>query len=97
MIGEGIETCLAAMQSTGHSAWAALSASGLRSLEIPPDVNDVIILADGDAAGEAAAKACATRLAGATRRIRIARAPLEADFNDVLQSGGISSQTGDAL
>jgi hypothetical protein len=25
MVGEGIETCLAAMQATGHPAWAALS------------------------------------------------------------------------
>ena len=29
MIGEGIETCLAAMQATGKAAWAALSTSGL--------------------------------------------------------------------
>ena len=29
MVGEGIETCLAAMQATGHPAWAALSTSGL--------------------------------------------------------------------
>ena len=27
MVGEGIETCLAAMQATGHPAWAALSLS----------------------------------------------------------------------
>ena len=35
MVGEGIETCLAAMQATGHPAWAALSTSGLRALDIP--------------------------------------------------------------
>ena len=29
MVGEGIETCLAAMQATGHPAWAALSTTGL--------------------------------------------------------------------
>src|SRR5262245_51334929 len=29
IIGEGIETCLFAMQSTGYAAWAALSTSGL--------------------------------------------------------------------
>jgi putative DNA primase/helicase len=27
MVGEGIETCLSAMQATGHPAWAALSTS----------------------------------------------------------------------
>src|SRR6202035_1213606 len=31
MVGEDIETCLAAMQATGHVAWAALSTSGLRA------------------------------------------------------------------
>src|SRR6266700_7948182 len=30
MVGEGIETCLAATQATGWSAWAALSTSGMR-------------------------------------------------------------------
>jgi hypothetical protein len=29
MVGEGIETCLAAMLATGNPAWAALSTSGL--------------------------------------------------------------------
>jgi putative DNA primase/helicase len=28
MVGEGIETCLAAMEAIGHPAWAALSTSG---------------------------------------------------------------------
>jgi putative DNA primase/helicase len=48
MVGEGIETCLAAMQATGNAAWAALSTSGLRSLDLPRDIRDVIVLADGD-------------------------------------------------
>jgi len=59
MVGEGIETCLAAMQATGHPAWVALSTSGLRALDLPNDVRDVIVLADGDEAGEAAARDCA--------------------------------------
>ena len=61
MVGEGIETCLAAMQATGNPAWAALSIPGLRALELPRDVRDVIVLADGDEAGEAAARDCASR------------------------------------
>ena len=56
MVGEGIETCLAAMQATGHAAWAALSTSGLRALDLPDEVRDVIVLADGDDPGEAAAR-----------------------------------------
>lgn len=91
MIGEGIETCLAAMQATGHGAWAALSTSGLRALDLPPAVQDVIVLADGDVPGEAAALAAAARWRHEGRRVRIARAPQGADFNDVLLDRSTSS------
>ena len=84
MIGEGIETCLAAMHATGHSAWAALSTSGLRSLDLPGMIRDVIVLADGDDPGEAAAGECALRWKREGRRVRIARPPRGADFNDML-------------
>ena len=84
MVGEGIETCLAAMQATGSPAWAALSTSGLRSLDLPREVRDVIVLADGDEAGEAAARDCALRWKRQGRRVRIARPPNGMDFNDML-------------
>jgi putative DNA primase/helicase len=84
MIGEGIETCLAAMQGSGKPAWAALSTSGLRSLQLPEDVCDVILLADGDCAGEAAAQHAALRWKRQSRRVRIARPPRGMDFNDLL-------------
>ena len=84
MIGEGIETCLAAMQTTGHPAWAALSTSGLRALDLPDCVRDVIVLADGDDPGEAAARDCALRWIRQRRRVRIARPPRGLDFNDML-------------
>jgi putative DNA primase/helicase len=85
MIGEGIETCLTAMQASGHAAWAALSTSGLRALNLPNDVRDVIVLADGDEAGEAAARDCTLRWQRESRRVRIARPPLGMDFNDMLR------------
>ncbi|HET9904099.1 MAG TPA: toprim domain-containing protein [Xanthobacteraceae bacterium] len=84
MVGEGIETCLAAMQASGHTAWAALSTSGLRALDLPREVRDVIVLADGDDPGEAAALNCAWRWKREGRRVRIARAPQGMDFNDLL-------------
>jgi hypothetical protein len=84
MVGEGIETCLAAMQASGRSAWAALSTSGLRSLDLPREVRDVIVLADGDPPGEAAAQDCARRWKRDGRRVRIAHPPQGMDFNDLL-------------
>jgi putative DNA primase/helicase len=84
MIGEGIETSLAAMLATGYPAWAALSTSGLRALDLPDDVRDVIVLADGDDAGEVAARECACRWKREGRRVRIARPPQGMDFNDML-------------
>ena len=93
MVGEGIETCLSAMQATGRPAWAALSAPGLGALALPSTIQIVTILADGDEAGEAAARAAADRWSREGRRVRIARPRLGADFNDllnddVIQAGG---------
>ena len=86
MVGEGLETCLSAMQAMGGApTWAALSTSGLRSLDLPLDVQEVIILADADDAGEKAAKAAALRWRGEGRRARIARPPTGQDFNDLLR------------
>lgn len=84
MVGEGIETCLAVMFASGYPAWAALSTSGMRSLDLPKDVRDVIVLSDGDDAGEAAARDCAWRWKREGRRVRIAHPPRGMDFNDLL-------------
>jgi DNA primase len=84
MIAEGLETALSAMQATGLATWAALSTSGLRTLELPANVRNVVVLADGDEAGEAAAREAARRWNGEGRRVRIARPPRGLDFNDVL-------------
>ncbi|MGE3064903.1 MAG: toprim domain-containing protein [Hyphomicrobiaceae bacterium] len=84
MVGEGIETCLAAMQASGRPAWSALSTSGLRTLNLPRDVSNIIVLADGDDPGEAAARDCGWRWKREGRRVRIARPPQGTDFNDLL-------------
>jgi phage/plasmid primase-like uncharacterized protein len=90
MVGEGVETCLAAMQATAMPAWAALSTSGLVALILPAIVRTVIILADNDAtgAGERAARIAAARWLAEGRRVRIAMPPVSgADFADVLLGG----------
>jgi hypothetical protein len=95
MVGEGIETCLAAMLASGNPAWAALSTSGLRALNLPSDVPDVIVLADGDEAGEAAARDCALRWQREGRRVRIARPAQKMDFNDMLLARAPPSMGGE--
>lgn len=88
LVGEGIETCLSVMQAKRTAAWAALSTSGLRSLDLPIAVVEVVVLADGDVPGEAAAHACARRWTREGRQVRIARPPAGKDFNDLLIEAG---------
>jgi putative DNA primase/helicase len=94
MVGEGIETCLAAMRATGHPAWAALSTSGLKALDVPVDVRDVIVLADGEEAGQLAARYAALRWRREGRRVRIAHPPQGLDFNDMLLGKAPRSEGG---
>jgi putative DNA primase/helicase len=87
LVGEGVETCLAAMQATAQPAWAALSTSGMMALALPSIVRTVVILADHDrnGAGERAARVAGQRWLAEGRRVRIALPPEPGtDFNDVL-------------
>ena len=83
-----------AMQATGRPAWAALSTSGLRALDLPNEVRDVIVLADGDDAGEAAARDAALRWKREGRRLRIAHPPQGMDFNDMLLGSALQNEGG---
>jgi hypothetical protein len=84
LVGEGIETCLSAMQETGKPTWSACSAYGIRQLVLPRAVRKVTVLADGDDAGEAASLYAARLWQLDGIDARIARAPWGYDFNDVL-------------
>lgn len=85
-VAEGIETTLAAAALLGMPAWAAVSAGNLGdSLALPPEVRDVVIAADHDAPGRAAAERAARRWKAEGRRVRVALPNREgADFNDIL-------------
>jgi putative DNA primase/helicase len=87
MIGEGIETCLAAMTATGLPGWSAISAGGIEVLTLPALIKTAIILADHDrnARGERAARTAAQRWLAEGRQVEIALPPeVGCDFNDVL-------------
>lgn len=90
VLAEGIETALSVrqqMRKNGRdcAVWSTLSAPGLKSLILPRDAADILIAADNDEPGEAAAQDVARRWTAEGRRVSIARPPPEFnDFNDVL-------------
>jgi hypothetical protein len=87
LVGEGIETTLAAMIGSDLPGWAALSTGGLRGLVLPDLVQTVIIAADHDPPGIATAEAAATRWHAEGRRVRIALPPeSKTDFNDLVRA-----------
>ena len=87
-IAEGLETALSIAQSCPEiPVWAALSTSGMTSIELPPEVREVILACDGDIPGNEAGRAAAQRFIDEGRRARICAAPAGLDFNDVLLAG----------
>jgi phage/plasmid primase-like uncharacterized protein len=84
-ICEGIETGLAVSQSMCISVWCALSASNLPNVNLPDDVQNVVICADHDIAGLQAAERAATRYQNEGRAVSVATPPEPGqDFNDLL-------------
>lgn len=55
IVAEGLETALSARRALGAGAWAFLSAENLAQFEPPPVIDTLIIAADHDEAGLAAA------------------------------------------
>jgi hypothetical protein len=68
----------------GLPAWAELAPAGQRTVDLPPDVLYVHILADGDDPGEPAVSDAALRWEHEVHRVLIARPPAGMDFNDLL-------------
>jgi hypothetical protein len=87
-LAEGIETALSVSLASRLTVWATLSTSGLKGLLLPkpPIAEVVIIAADHDEAGLAAAEIAAGRLESEGRAVSIIH-PLKpgSDFNDVLR------------
>jgi hypothetical protein len=51
IIGEGVETVLSAMELFGLPGWSAVSAGGLKTIDLPAAVRGVLISADNDERG----------------------------------------------
>jgi putative DNA primase/helicase len=87
IIGEGVESTFSAMQLFGLAGWAAVSASGLKTMELPPDVRRIIIAADNDTsgAGQRASLGAYDRWLAEGRQVCIKTPPvIGTDFNDLL-------------
>ena len=84
-LAEGIETALAVRVATGWPVWATIAAPFMKEVVLPHEVREILIAADHDKAGIAAAHALARRLLRDGRRVRIAVPPEEGeDWLDVL-------------
>jgi putative DNA primase/helicase len=87
IVAEGVETTLSAMQILGLPGWSAVSAGGLRTIELPSVVRNIVIAADNDhnGAGQCSALAAYDRWTDEGRSVRI-RCPsmVGHDYNDIL-------------
>jgi hypothetical protein len=91
-LGEGIETVLAAATRLPYRdgalmqpAWAAVSAGGISKFPVLPDVQELRLLLDHDAEGEACAVPCRERWEVTDRKVTRLRPPKPGyDFNDVV-------------
>jgi DNA primase len=82
LVCEGLEDGLTLAQGLGRTVWVAAGTSMLPSVEFPPVVRAVVIGADGDAPGEAAAQKAAEAYACRGLAVRIMRpAHPHKDFN----------------
>lgn len=83
-VAEGIETALSFSALTGAATWACMSTAGLTAFEIPADVDQLTIAADGDDAGLKAAADLGDR---ARRQCDVIKSPAPAgtDWNDCLK------------
>jgi hypothetical protein len=84
VIGEGIETCLAARQLGLRPVWAMGSASAIAKFERLPGIEGLTILCEADEANKRAVRECADRWLG-VEVILVKPLVDGADMNDVLR------------
>lgn len=79
-LAEGLETSIAAHELYNLPVWSCLNAHGLRTVELPPEVRNVVIFGDNDAltewAGQRAAYDAAYRLTREGRKVEVKVSPI---------------------
>jgi Toprim domain-containing protein len=85
VIGEGVETCMAARQLRLKPVWALGSVGAISFFPLLDGIKELIVLGEHDEASTRAADICISRWRKAGRRVRIAIPdPGYSDFNDIL-------------
>jgi putative DNA primase/helicase len=84
VLAEGIETGLSVRQATDLPVWITLGCNNMKSIVLPPSVGEVIIAADRDTAGIAAAECARQRFIREGRRVRVVLPPVGNDFNEMV-------------
>lgn len=88
VVCEGIETGLSlcsGLLSGPATVWAALSAPGMKALNLPEEAGKLIVATDGDAAGEDAGRVLASIAHARGWKVSILPAPIGRDWNDILR------------
>ncbi|WP_245971432.1 toprim domain-containing protein [Calidithermus terrae] len=89
-LAEGVETALAVHQAARWPAWACVSAGGLAAVQLPAEVDEVVIAADHDPAGLEAARKLVRKLLSEGRKVRLAVPPVPgSDWLDVVAAGEV--------
>lgn len=91
VVCEGIETglsLLCGLLNGRATVWAALSTSGIKALELPPNPRQLVIATDGDDAGRQAGNSLAQRAWMQGWQVSLLAAPNGQDWNDVLTGNG---------
>ena len=83
---EGIETGLSVREACSDLAvWCALSAGNLDRLTLPPLVEEVVLVADGDPVGEQAARRAKWAYLDRGVSVQLVLSPASQDINDLLR------------
>jgi hypothetical protein len=86
IVGEGLETCLAARQLGFKPVWALGSAPAIARFPVLNGVEALTILAENDEANARAVEECGTRWHRAGHEVAIARPKIGSDVNDAIRA-----------
>jgi hypothetical protein len=88
VIGEGIETCLAARQRLGlRPVWALGSAGGIATFPVLPGIEELTILTEKCPKNAKAVRACGERWVAAGRKVILVHPLVGKDINDAIRGG----------